>query len=77
MTFSVRVKIIYVFSFFHHWIYLHSRLLHDMLLRENFSQWKPKLDGKARLSENIISVSSVIYQILGGRWEVVTTEGTQ
>lgn len=34
-----------------------------MLLRENFSQWNSKLDGKARLSENIISVTRVIYQV--------------
>lgn len=38
-----------------------------MLLRENFSQWNPKLDGKAWLSENIISVTSVTYQIWRGR----------
>lgn len=66
MTFSVQVPIIYVFRFFHHWIYLHSRLLHNKLLRKNFSQWNPKLDGKTWLSENIISVTKVIYQIWWG-----------
>lgn len=46
-----------------------------MLLRENFSQWNPKLDGKAWLGENIVSVTRVIDQIWWGGGD--DSRGTQ